>query len=65
MRYTREEVKERLQKELDLSLEEIKGNGLNSIYDPEQLISSARITIEIDADCIATVRYEKTTFPHR
>lgn len=56
-------VEERLTQIMNDVAEEIRRNGKDSLYMPEQRVIGGRIVIDIDADCIPTIRYEKTVFP--
>lgn len=52
-----------LQNILEEVAAEISQNGADSLWNPNQFITGARIIIEIDADMITTIRYEKDVFP--
>ena len=61
----RERAKSTLERAIIASAEEIKAHGLETLWNDDQYITSARITIEIDSEMLTTVRYEKVVIPKR
>ena len=59
-----ERVRNNLQTLLENAAEEIRQNGLESLWHPEQHIISAKITIDIDSDMTSTLKYEKEVYPN-
>lgn len=57
------DYQERLQRILDDAADEIRTNGLDSLWHPEQYILGAKIILEINENMIPTLRYEKEVYP--
>ena len=57
------DVRERLQRQLDIVASEIQWNGVNNLWKKDEYVAGARIVVEFDENTFATVRYEKTVIP--
>lgn len=58
-------VEERLQQQMNYVAEEIRNRGKDSLYLSGQKVCGGRIIVDISANCLATVTYERTVLPER
>ena len=62
---TAEEVKHKLQDELDRVAHEIHINGVDSLFRENQWVTGGKITVTIDHNLFARITYESTVVPKR